>query len=102
VGVRKAAPTRRLVQFPLPDPEPLLFHGEPIMRDGDCVGHLTSAAYGHTVGASIGMGYVNGPSPDVERGWFESGSFTIEVAGRAVAARGSLQPLYDPTSARVR
>ena len=44
------------------DPEPLLFHGEPIIRDGACVGHLTSAMYGHTVGASIGMGYVRAPA----------------------------------------
>ncbi|HZX53958.1 MAG TPA: FAD-dependent oxidoreductase [Ilumatobacteraceae bacterium] len=102
IAARASGPSRRLVQFALTDPEPLLLHGEPILRDGICVGHLTSSAYGHTVGASIGMGYVCAPSPDVERAWFESGSFTIEVAGDAVGARASLQPLYDPTSARVR
>lgn len=102
IAARTAAPSRRLVQFALTDPEPMLFHGEPIMRDGEYVGHLTSSAYGHTIGASIGMGYVTAPSPSVERTWFESGSFTIEVAGRFFAARASLQPLYDPTSARVR
>jgi 4-methylaminobutanoate oxidase (formaldehyde-forming) len=98
---RERGVARRMVQFALEDPEPLLFHGEPIDRDGTCVGHLTSATYGHTVGASIGMGYVHAPERDVARQWFEDGKFTIEVAGQPVAARASLRPLYDPTSARV-
>jgi glycine cleavage system T protein len=93
---------RRLVQFALTDAEPLLLHGEPIMRDGACVGYLTSAMYGHTIGASIGMGYVNAPSVDLPRRWYEEGAYTIEVAGVGVAARASLRPLYDPASARVR
>jgi 4-methylaminobutanoate oxidase (formaldehyde-forming) len=99
---RSAGVDRRLVQFALDDPEPLLFHGEPITRDGECVGHLTSAMYGHTIGASVGMGYVHSPSADQPRDWFASGCFSIEVAGRAVAARASLQPVYDPSAARTR
>ena len=67
-----------------------------------CVGHLTSAMYGHTIGASIGMGYVAAPSPDVPRGWFEEGSYSIDVAGVPVAARASLRAMYDPTSERIR
>jgi 4-methylaminobutanoate oxidase (formaldehyde-forming) len=102
VEQRSAGVDRRLVQFVLDDPEPLLLHGEPITRDGECVGHLTSAMYGHTIGASVGMGYVHSPSTDQPRDWFASGCFSIEVAGRAVAARASLQPLYDPSAARTR
>ncbi len=94
--------SRRLVQFALEDPQPLLLHGEPILRDGRYVGHLTSAMYGHTIGSAIGMGYVSAPSPDVPRAWFEEGSYSIEVAGAGVAARSSLRALYDPTSARTR
>ena len=48
----------RLVQFQLKDPEPLLYHNEPILRDGEIVGYLSSGAYGHHLGAAIGMGYV--------------------------------------------
>jgi 4-methylaminobutanoate oxidase (formaldehyde-forming) len=102
VAQRQRGPQRRLVQFALDDPEPLLLHGEPIVRNDVCVGHLTSAMYGHTIGASIGMGYVCAPSPDVPRTWFEEGSFSIEVAGVAIGARASLRPLYDPTSERIR
>ncbi|HEY5424097.1 MAG TPA: FAD-dependent oxidoreductase [Ilumatobacteraceae bacterium] len=102
VDQRGAGVDRRLVQFALDDPEPLLFHGEPIIRDGECVGHLTSAMYGHTIGASVGMGYVHAPSTDQPRDWFAGGCFSIEVAGQTEAARASLQPLYDPSAARTR
>jgi 4-methylaminobutanoate oxidase (formaldehyde-forming) len=98
---RVAGVSRRLVQFALTDPEPLLFHGEPVMREAECIGYLTSAMYGHTVGASIGMGYVHA-SAGTPREWFDAGDYTIEVAGRAVPARGSLRPLYDPDGSRVR
>ncbi len=44
--------------FTLDDPEPLLYHDEPIWRDGALVGRITSGAYGHTIGRAIGLGYV--------------------------------------------
>jgi 4-methylaminobutanoate oxidase (formaldehyde-forming) len=98
---RERGVQRRLVQFALDDPAPLLLHGEPIFRDDTCVGHLTSAMYGHTIGSSIGMGYVLAPSTDVPRRWFEEGNYSIEVAGMACSARPSLRPLFDPDSKRV-
>ena len=90
----------RLVQFQLSDPEPLLYHNEPILRDGEIVGYLSSGAYGHHLGAAIGMGYVpcTGETADQLLG----SSFEIDVCGTRVAARASLKPLYDPTSERVR
>ncbi len=91
---------RRLLQFLLSDPEPLLYHNEPILRDGEIVGHLTSGAYGHTLGAAVGMGYVPcaGESPDS----LVSSTYEIDVAGTRVPATVSLRPLYDPSSERVR
>ncbi len=86
--------SRQLVQFALEDPEPLLYHNEPIWRDDEIVGHTTSAAYGHTLGASIGLGYVNCSVADQ--------AFEIEVAGRRIAARASLRPMYDPANDRIR
>lgn len=102
VAQRAAGVRRRLVQFALDDPEPLLLHGEPILRDGVCVGHLTSAMYGHTVGSSVGMGYVTAPELGTGRAWFEEGRYELEVAGVRCSARASLRPLYDPSSARTR
>ncbi|MHA1127839.1 MAG: GcvT family protein, partial [Alphaproteobacteria bacterium] len=53
---REAGLEKRLMQFLLNDPEPLLYHNEPILRDGQIVGHLSSGNYGHYLGAAIGLG----------------------------------------------
>ena len=92
--------SRRLMQFRLRDPEPLLFHNEPILRDGRLVGHLSSGNYGHTLGGAIGLGYV--PVMDGETADAMLGSdYSIDVAGQIVAADVSLAPMYDRTSARM-
>ena len=90
----------RLVQFMLTDPEPLLYHAEPILRDGRIVGYLSSGAYGHHLGAAMGMGYVpcDGQSAQEVLG----SAYEIEVAGRRVGAKASLKPFYDPKSERVK
>jgi 4-methylaminobutanoate oxidase (formaldehyde-forming) len=92
--------SRRMLQFRLTDPAPLLFHAEPILRDGQIVGHLTSGAYGHTLGGAIGLGYVLCKGEDAAN--LLSSQFEIEVAGNRVAAEASLKPLYDPGSVRIK
>jgi 4-methylaminobutanoate oxidase (formaldehyde-forming) len=97
----EAVPARRLVQFKLRDPEPLLFHDEPIVMDGRRIGLLTSGSYGHTLGAALGMGYVRhaaGVTTDLLR----AARFEIEIAGVRHPALASLAPFYDPGSARLR
>jgi glycine cleavage system T protein len=90
--------TKRLVQFKLQDPAPLLYHNEPIWRGNDIVGHLTSGAYGHHLGAAIGLGYVHCEAgEDVLAAPYE-----IEVAGERFAADASLKPMYDPQGERVK
>ena len=37
----------------------MMYHEEPIYRDGAIVGATTSGAWGHRVGRSLGMGYVH-------------------------------------------
>ena len=90
----------RMVQFKLQDPEPLLYHNEPIVRDGEIVGYLTSGNYGHHLGAAIGMGYV--PCPGEKPDQLLASSYEIEVAGARVRAEASLRPMYDPKSERVK
>jgi 4-methylaminobutanoate oxidase (formaldehyde-forming) len=96
-GLRK-----RLVQFRLHDAELLLYHNEPIWRDGVIVGSITSGMYGHHVDASLGMGYVTRPDGLADRDWVLSGTYEIEVAGARVGATASLEPFYDPKSTRPR
>ena len=93
--------TRRLVQFALEDPSSLLYHNEPIYRDGEIVGHITSGNYGHTLGRAVGLGYVHHPD-GVTRDIIRSGSYEIEVACERIPARASLRPLYDPDNKRIR
>ena len=97
---RDAGLDRRLLQFRLQDPEPLLYHNEPILRDGRIVGHLSSGAYGHFLGAAIGMGYV--PAPGESPQDLLASRWEIDVAGTRVAAEASLRPLHDPKGERMR
>ena len=93
--------TRRLVVFTVDDPEPLLLGDEPIFRDGRLVGRITSASFGHTLGRSIGMGYVEnggGVAPEFIR----SGSYELEIATERFPASPHLRPPYDPRGERVR
>ncbi|MBI1774949.1 MAG: FAD-dependent oxidoreductase [Proteobacteria bacterium] len=92
---------KRLVGFKLADPDAFAYHDEPIYLDGVRIGRVTSAAFGHTVGASIALGYVHHPG-GVDETFLASGHFTIDIAARQVGTTPSLKPFYDPTSSRVR
>jgi 4-methylaminobutanoate oxidase (formaldehyde-forming) len=90
----------RMVQFKLTDPEPLLYHNEPIVRNGEIVGYLSSGAYGHHLGGAMGLGYV--PCKGESVADLLASSFEIDVAGTRVKAEASLKPMYDPSSERVK
>jgi 4-methylaminobutanoate oxidase (formaldehyde-forming) len=91
---------KRMVQFLLQDPEPLTYHNEPIYRDGQRVGYVSSGNYGHTLGASVAMGYI--PCQGETVADVLSSSYEIEVAGTRVEAVASLRPMYDPKAERVK
>ncbi len=90
----------RMVQFKLTDPEPLLYHNEPIVRDGEIVGYLSSGAYGHALGSAMGLGYV--PCKGESAADVLGSTYEIDVAGVRVKAEASLKPMYDPKSERVK
>jgi heterotetrameric sarcosine oxidase gamma subunit len=92
---------RRLVVFTLEDPEPLLYHDEPIWRDGELVGRITSGAYGHSLGRAVGLGWVAHPG-GVDDAFVAAGRWELEIACERVPARAQLTPPYDPKSLRVR
>lgn len=97
---RETGVRRRLVQFLLRNREEVLFHDEPIWRDGVRVGRVTSAMHGHTLGAPAALGWVAADefvTPDFVR----AGRYEIEIAGIRVPATASLTPLYDPGNARI-
>ena len=90
----------RMAQFLLKDAEPLLYHNEPIVRDGQIVGYLSSGNYGHALGGAVGMGYL--PCKGEKTSELLASSYEIDVAGSRVEAEISFKPLYDPTGARTK
>ena len=92
----------RMVQFLLEDPEPLLHFGEVIYRNGKQVGHIMAGSYGHTLGASVGVGPVEDHGQTVTVDYINNGSYEIDIAGNRYPAKASLRPMYDPNLKKVR
>jgi 4-methylaminobutanoate oxidase (formaldehyde-forming) len=95
---------KRLVQVMLEESSseaPLLYHEEPIVRDGRLVGSIKSGAWGYRLERSIGMGYVSTDS-GVTSEWLATGQWEVEVACRRWPARVQFQPWYDPKNERIK
>jgi dimethylglycine dehydrogenase len=63
---------------------------EPIWRNGEYVGFVTSGGFGHRVGTSIAMGYVQTDA------LAEDGVYEISILGERRPARIARGALYDP------
>lgn len=98
----QGGPRRKLVQLMLPDKDaPLLYHHEPIRSNGEIVGSVTSGAYGHRIGASLGMGYLSLPQGVSEASLAEA-ALEVEVAWKRYKVKAQLKPWYDPQGARIK
>jgi glycine cleavage system aminomethyltransferase T/glycine/D-amino acid oxidase-like deaminating enzyme len=94
-------PRRRLVQVLVEDPEPLLYAGEPVLRDGAWFGYNRAGAYGHTLGGAVGLAMVEDEG-GIPAQAIEGGRFEIDIAGVRYPARASLRPMYDPDRLRIK
>ncbi|GHF64326.1 FAD-dependent oxidoreductase [Seohaeicola zhoushanensis] len=83
------------------DGDVILSGRETIYRNGERCGWLSSAGYGHTIGKSIGMGYVRSATP-IDRDHVLSGSYELEVATERVPCEITLAPLVDPRMERIK
>ncbi len=101
LAARERPLARRLVHLALPEPDAWPIGDEPILKGGEIVGQITSAAFGHTLGHAVAMGYVrlNGAAPSEVEGWDD---LQIDIAGDRFTARASLRPLFDPDGSRMR
>jgi glycine cleavage system aminomethyltransferase T len=96
-------PRRRLVSVVLDDPDVMMWGGELLLRDGVAAGQLTSAAWGATLGAAVGLGYLRDPAGGVVTAEFaRAGRYQVNVGGQVVGARVQLRPPYDPAGSRTR
>jgi 4-methylaminobutanoate oxidase (formaldehyde-forming) len=97
-------PKKRMVALALEDDSdaaPLIYHEEPIYRDGKLVGSTTSGAWGHRVNKSLGLGYIH-HADGVTADWTGSGTWEIELAWRRYPAKLQFQPFYDPKGQRIK
>ena len=92
---------RRLVILTMNDPDCLLFGEEPIYRNGSFIGHVTSGAYGHTLGRSVGLGYLEHPD-GITPAFLASGTYEIEVASERFGVTPHLRAPFDPAGTRIR
>ncbi|MGB0844701.1 MAG: GcvT family protein, partial [Alphaproteobacteria bacterium] len=76
----------RLVQFQLNDPEPLVYHNEPVYRDGKACGYVVSGNYGHHLGGAIAMAYVKADEV-ITQVMLDASKFEIDVAGEKFEAK---------------
>jgi sarcosine dehydrogenase len=98
---RERTLTKRLLTFVLEDAAALPWGDEPILRDGRVVGTVTSAAFGHTLGRAVAMGYVRDPG-GVDEAYVAGGRFALDVGGDRIPARAGLAAPYDPRAVRVK
>ncbi|MGB3141034.1 MAG: FAD-dependent oxidoreductase [Aestuariivirga sp.] len=103
---QKALPVhpKRMVCIALEDSStaaPMMYHEEPIYRNGVIVGSTTSGAWGHRVNLSLGMGYVSNDG-GVTKDWLDSGKWEVELAWKRYGAKVQLQSFYDPKGERIK
>ncbi len=80
---------------------PMIYHEEPIYRNGVLVGSTTSGAWGHRVNLSLGLGYVKNEG-GVTKDWLDSGSWEVELAWKRYKAKVQFQSFYDPKGERIK
>lgn len=96
-------PRRRVVSFSVDSDTPMLWGGELILRDGEVAGQVTSAAWGATVGACVGLGYIRAADGAViTPEWVRAGTYAVNVGGEVYPITASLKAIYDPGNSRIR
>jgi len=98
---KEAGLAKRFACFTLDEPEAILHGRETIYRNGEIVGYLTSAGWGHTLECAIGYGYVANDG-GVDRAYLEAGDYELEVAMERLPCTLHTRVLYDPHMERVK
>jgi 4-methylaminobutanoate oxidase (formaldehyde-forming) len=81
----------------------MLWGGELVLREGVASGQVTSAAWGETLGACVGLAYVwDAEGGAVDRDWVTRSSFEVDVNGSRWPVRVSFRALVDPDGERIK
>jgi len=96
IALKDKAPREKLVMFEIDVTTADATGGEPIfLADATPVGHITSGAYGHSVGASLALGFIRTP-------YLDNAEFDVAILGKPHKARILDKPLFDPEGERLR
>jgi glycine cleavage system aminomethyltransferase T len=102
IAAKATPPARRLLGFVATSPDtPIAHGGELILRNGEPVGDITSAAYGHSVGGIVALGYAATGGACVDAAWLAA-RFEIDIAGERIPVRANLKAPYDPVGVRLK
>jgi dimethylglycine dehydrogenase len=93
---RKTGPGKRLVVMTVDTTDIDVCNDEAILKDGNCIGYVTSGGYAHSVGQSIALGYVPTELAEI------SIALEVEINGEIYPARIIDKPLYDPAGHKMR
>ncbi|MET0473847.1 MAG: FAD-dependent oxidoreductase [Mycobacterium sp.] len=100
---RAEGPRRRVVGFSVASGDAMLWGGELVLRDGVVAGQVTSAAWGETTGACVGLAYVRAADgAKVDAAWIGAGEYEVNVGGQLYPITVSLKAIYDPSNSRIR
>ncbi len=104
VAQKAAGPLKkRLLQIFIKDPQPLLFHAEVVRRNGEPVGYIRAASYGHTLGGAVGLAMIAAPADGpLDQKWIDAGTWEVEIANTRYPALASLKPLFDPENKKIK
>ena len=81
----------------------MLWGGELVLRDGVAAGQVTSAAWGETLGAAVGLAYVWDPAGGpIDADWVRGASYEVAVGSDVHGISVSLRPLVDPDGLRIK
>lgn len=93
---RDATPPRRLITLSVDSKDADATGYEPILLDGQLVGFVTSGGYGHCVGTSLAMGYLDSTVSNGET------NLTVMVLGKQRRCKVEPSAPWDPSGLRMR
>jgi glycine cleavage system aminomethyltransferase T len=98
-SARTADTRRRLVPLQL-DPQHVVLGAEPVFAGEDCVGYVTSAAYGPSIDAFLAYAWL--PTTLAEPGTAVEIQYAVDQQGTRLPAVVVAEPAFDPEGKRLR
>jgi len=107
VKQKESGVKRKIVSFTIEADENLVLFGEePVYRNGDVIGYVTSVKYGHSIKKWAGLcllscDYSNSKTKKITNKWIESGTYQIEVLQKRYDTKIHIKSPYDQTNSEI-